>query len=185
MSEYKRLTIRVDNGLDEVYYPVEKDPEGLYDILDLAKYVDDGDGEEAQILLNVSNRLAQYEDIGSPEEFAELARAKVEWESSEYGIEALGSEAKNIIELLIAKAEGRLVVLPDTKLSAYEGLKRKYIVFKVSDHSLVEDCFVLRPEKDPAAVKALKVYAKACDNSALSRDIKEWLAALRQIGGGQ
>jgi len=40
-----------------------------------------------------------------------------------------------------------------------EGLRVKYNVTKVSDGSVVNDCFVLRPDKDPAAVAVLRAYA--------------------------
>jgi len=84
MSEYKRLTIRVDNGLDEIYYPLQKDIEGAYDILALAKYSEEGDGEETNILLDISSRLAQFEDTGSPEEFSEL-KESTQWMPIEKG----------------------------------------------------------------------------------------------------
>jgi hypothetical protein len=47
-----------------------------------------------------------------PEEVHELAKAETEKESAEYVVEAIGSEAKHIIDLLRAEAERRLVVLP-------------------------------------------------------------------------
>lgn len=43
----------------------------------------------------------------------------------------------------------------------------------------VTNCFVLRPEKDPAARAALKAYAKATDNKVLARDLTDWLASLK------
>lgn len=51
-----------------------------------------------------------------------------------------------------------------------EGLKIKYNVTKIEDGSVVNDCFVLRPNKDPAAVEALRAYAKATPNKALAED---------------
>jgi len=56
----ERLTLVTCDG--DICYEVKKDPDGAYDILDLAKEVDGGDGEEAQILLEISKRLAHYED---------------------------------------------------------------------------------------------------------------------------
>lgn len=56
-----------------------------------------------------------------------------------------------------------------------EGLKIKYNVFKVEDGSEVNGCFVLRPDKDPAAVKALRAYALATENDKLAREINSWL----------
>lgn len=65
-------------------------------------------------------------------------------------------------------------------MKAIEGLVRKYIVRKVKDDSLVEDCFVLRPDKDPAAVKALEAYAATTHNVVLAADIYEWLKHIQQ-----
>lgn len=59
-----------------------------------------------------------------------------------------------------------------------EGLKIKYDVYKVEDGSLVKNCFVLRPDKDPYAVYALIEYASKTDNKELSDDIREWLDRL-------
>lgn len=57
------------------------------------------------------------------------------------------------------------------------GLYGKYTVYKNKDGSLVPDCFVLRPAKDPAAVIALRAYAAAIDNAELSADIINWVGA--------
>lgn len=57
------------------------------------------------------------------------------------------------------------------------GLYGKYTVHRNKDGSLVTDCFVLRPAKDPAAVIALRAYAAATDNAELSADIINWVGA--------
>ena len=57
----------------------------------------------------------------------------------------------------------------------YEGLKRKYIVLKADTGELVENCFVLRPDKDPAARAALRAYAEATENKQLANDITNWV----------
>lgn len=57
----------------------------------------------------------------------------------------------------------------------YPGLYCKYNVFKVSDGSAVNDCFVLRPDRDPAAVFALRAYAAATANKSLADDIIGWV----------
>ena len=49
--------------------------------------------------------------------------------------------------------------------------------YKNSDGSLVTDCFILRPSKDPAAVAALRAYAAATDNAELAADIIDWVGA--------
>ena len=55
------------------------------------------------------------------------------------------------------------------------GLYGKYTVYKNKDGSLVTDCFVLRPTKDPAAVAAIMAYAAATDNAELAADIINWV----------
>lgn len=57
----------------------------------------------------------------------------------------------------------------------YDGLKPKYRVFKMEDGTLVDDCFVLRPDKDYAAREALRFYAEKTKNSQLARDIYNWI----------
>ena len=57
------------------------------------------------------------------------------------------------------------------------GLYGKYIVYKNKDGSLVTDCFILRPAKDPAAVAALRAYAATTDNVELASDIINWVGA--------
>ena len=53
----------------------------------------------------------------------------------------------------------------------------KYTVYKNKDWSLVTNCFVRRPDKDPAAVAALRAYATATDNAELAADIINWVGA--------
>lgn len=58
-----------------------------------------------------------------------------------------------------------------------DGLYGKYTVYKNKDGSLVTDCFILRPAKDPAAVAALRAYAATTDNAELASDIINWVGA--------
>lgn len=60
----------------------------------------------------------------------------------------------------------------------YDGLKRKYVVLKSDSGEPVEDCFVLRPDKDKAAIVALLAYAGATDNQVLAKDIRAWISAI-------
>lgn len=60
-------------------------------------------------------------------------------------------------------------------IDTYEGLKGKYLVFKADTGEQVVNCFVLRPDKDTAAVEALRAYAHATDNKTLSNDIYNWV----------
>lgn len=56
-----------------------------------------------------------------------------------------------------------------------QGLVVKYDVRKVDSGELVQNCFVLRPEKDWAAVRALRKYADATKNERLAKEITDWL----------
>jgi hypothetical protein len=58
------------------------------------------------------------------------------------------------------------------------GLKRKYIVLKADTGKPVDNCFVLRPYKDPAAVAALTVYARVTNNRQLHNDILNWISSI-------
>lgn len=62
-------------------------------------------------------------------------------------------------------------------IDPYEGLKRKYIVRKSDNGEYVDNCFVLRPDKDKAAITALRAYAKATDNKTLASDIVNWVGS--------
>ena len=57
------------------------------------------------------------------------------------------------------------------------GLILKYDVKKIETGETVNNCFVLRPDKDPAAVTALRAYARATPNKALADDIMAWVGA--------
>ena len=48
-------------------------------------------------------------------------------------------------------------------------------MFKVDTGERIENCFVLRPDKDHAAVEALRAYAEATDNKTLADDIYNWV----------
>lgn len=56
-----------------------------------------------------------------------------------------------------------------------EGLKEKFLVFKADSGERVENCFVLRPDKDPVAVRALRAYAGITPNRELAKDIYKWV----------
>lgn len=60
-------------------------------------------------------------------------------------------------------------------VDAYAGLKAKYLVFKGDTGERIDNCFVLRLGKDPAAVEALRAYANATDNGILAEDIYNWV----------
>lgn len=57
----------------------------------------------------------------------------------------------------------------------YNGLKTKYLVYKADTGERLDNCFILRPDKDRAAVFALRAYAESTDNGVLSEDIYNWV----------
>ncbi|MBM7592277.1 hypothetical protein [Brevibacillus fulvus] len=59
-----------------------------------------------------------------------------------------------------------------------KGLYVKYEVRKKENGELVDGCFVLRPDKDGAALAALRKYAEATSNKQLSEDINNWLDSI-------
>jgi len=107
---FERLTIRTDICVEpenNIVYNNPNDPEGMYNILDLAECLYNGGEVESSILLEISNRLAAYEDIGkSPEEII----------STIEDYKDVSQQYANFVHemqpLKEAKAEGRLVVLP-------------------------------------------------------------------------
>ena len=74
----ERLTHDVDFGLEdwkETLFFVKSDPNGAYNILDIARF--QGEAEFDEILKNIALRLAAYEDTGlTPEEIESL---RAEW----------------------------------------------------------------------------------------------------------
>ena len=60
-------------------------------------------------------------------------------------------------------------------IDAYKGLKAKYLVFKADTGAKVDNCFILRPDKDSAAVEALRAYARNAENETLAQDIYDWV----------
>lgn len=59
------------------------------------------------------------------------------------------------------------------------GLRHKYDVRKAGTGEAVTDCFVLRPDRDPAARVALLAYAHATEDHALAHDLELWVQALQ------
>ena len=72
-----RLTIRIDDGLDNIYFAVASDPDGAYNIHDLAQYRT----ENEDLLTDIADRLAAYEDTDlEPEEIHQMRR---QWRDTE------------------------------------------------------------------------------------------------------
>ena len=59
-----------------------------------------------------------------------------------------------------------------------KGLYSKYTVIDNTTHEVIQDCFVLRPDKDPTAEDALLFYAEATQNEELAVDLAHWLQEL-------
>ena len=103
-----RLTIRTSD--DDICFAVEDDPEGAYDITDLVR-----DGYE-DIAISVANRLAAYEDLGTPAELSELVKAMEEGRILPEGYGRLMSSDNKAL----------YVWYPEGKFAAV--IKRSYIV---------------------------------------------------------
>ncbi len=85
---------------------------------------------------------------------------------------------QELIEACAAKGEGRLKILDFVQSYDDAGLQHKYYVFKAEDGEVVDGCFVLRPDNDPAARAALLAYADATDNEELREDLRYWMEHL-------
>ena len=124
----ERLTHEADFGLEdweETLFFVKSDPNGAYNILDIAKY--QGEPEFDEILKTISLRLSAYEDTGlEPEEIERIL--------NEYGrgltLRASVGERLEVVrempidrlrELAQADRDGRCVVLPAGGFSDQDG----------------------------------------------------------------
>ena len=70
----ERLTARINTGdypIDEIAFINPDDPEGMYNIRDIVNHGSD------ELLYEIANRLAQYEDTGlSPKEITKIVKMK-------------------------------------------------------------------------------------------------------------
>ena len=100
----KRLTGRTDIGdslLDEVAFINPDDAEGLYNLREIAQHGSD------ELLYEIANRLAEYEDTGlEPEKIVFLKNIVDDAFSDKPKL------TEHMRELLRAEKDGRLVVLP-------------------------------------------------------------------------
>lgn len=63
-----------------------------------------------------------------------------------------------------------------------KGLYGKYIILKADTNKKIDgDAFVLRPDRDPAAIAALRAYARATNNKALADDIIAWIGENHEV----
>ena len=112
----ERLTHEADFGFEdweETLFFVKSDPNGAYDILDIAKY--QGEPEFDEILKNISLRLAAYENTGlEPEEISTLCDMDRRAKMAEmlHLEESFGVSIDRLRELAQADRDGRCVVVP-------------------------------------------------------------------------
>lgn len=111
----ERLTYEADFGLEdweETLFFVKSDPNGAYNIIDIAKY--QGEPEFDEILKNVALRLAAYENTGlEPENvISAVDMAKVACALEELNAYKKLGSLHRLRELAEADREGRCVVLP-------------------------------------------------------------------------
>lgn len=130
-------------------------------------------------------KLAAYEDTEhSPDDLKIMIRSYSSMKEELSSYRASGLSPEQAQEIAKAQAEGRSIMLPSLEESDYTGLKVKYRVYKAKDNAPVEGCFVLRPDKDLAAVAALTAYAKATANKQLAIDILQWVSNICLTQGG-
>lgn len=112
----ERLTHEADFGLEdweETLFFVKSDPNGAYNIIDIAKY--QGEPEFDEILKNVALRLAAYENTGlEPEEIVKI-REDIENGYMKSTARRYGVPVDRLHELAEADREGRCVVLKTDK----------------------------------------------------------------------
>lgn len=124
--------------------------------------------------------LQEFLDAGMMPE--EIKRTKMEIEAGcvKAVARTYGIDINRLREMAAADRDGRVIVTDAPPADdKRDGLRQKYRVYKAKNNTPVEDCFVLRPEKDPAARIALEAYAKATENKVLAEDI---LAAIGDSG---
>ena len=83
--------------------------------------------------------------------------------------------AETLLDNFVTVLDGKPLEAFLHPIDAYKGLKAKYLVFKADTGEKVDNCFILRPDKDHSAVEALRAYAKATDNEILAGDIFNWV----------
>ena len=107
----ERLTHEADFGLEdweETLFFVKSDPNGAYNIIDIAKC--QGEPEFDEILKNVALRLAAYENTGlEPEEIVKI-REDIENGYMKSTARRYGVPVDRLRELVNADREGRYVI---------------------------------------------------------------------------
>ena len=145
----KRLTGRTDIGdslLDEIAFINPDDAEGLYNLREIAQHGSD------ELLYEIANRLAEYEDIGLEPEKIVLLKNIVDDAFSDKP-----EFTEHIRELLRAEKDGRLVVLPckvgDTIYRCGDPIKKIY-EWQIAYVEVYEDETVFVDDSDNTFVEA-------------------------------
>ena len=145
----KRLTGHTDIGdslLDEIAFINPDDAEGLYNLREIAQHGSD------ELLYEIANRLAEYEDTGlEPEKIAFLKNVVDDAFSDKPEF------TEHIRELLRAEKDGRLVVLPckvgDTIYRCGDPIKKIY-EWQIAYVEVYEDETVFVDDSDNTFVEA-------------------------------
>ena len=145
----KRLTGRTDIGdplLDEIAFINPDDAEGLYNLREIAQHGSD------ELLYEIANRLAEYEDTGlEPEKIVFLKNIVADAFSDKPEF------TEHIRELLRAEKDGRLVVLPckvgDTIYRCGDPIKKIY-EWQIAYVEVYEDETVFVDDSDNTFVEA-------------------------------
>ena len=145
----KRLTGRTDIGdslLDEIAFINPDDAEGLYNLREIAQHGSD------ELLYEIANRLAEYEDTGlEPEKIVFLKNIVADAFSDKPEF------TEHIRELLRAEKDGRLVILPckvgDTIYRCGDPIKKIY-EWQIAYVEVYEDETVFVDDSDNTFVEA-------------------------------
>ena len=145
----KRLTGDSDIGdslLDEIAFINPDDAEGLYNLREIAQHGSD------ELLYEIANRLAEYEDTGlEPEKIAFLKNVVDDAFSDKPEF------IEHVRELLRAEKDGRLVILPckvgDTIYRCGDPIKKIY-EWQIAYVEVYEDETVFVDDSDNTFVEA-------------------------------
>ena len=145
----KRLTGRTDIGdslLDEIAFINPDDAEGLYNLREIAQHGSD------ELLYEIANRLAEYEDTGLEPEKIVLLKNVVDDAFSDKP-----EFTEHIRELLRTEKDGRLVILPckvgDTIYRCGDPIKKIY-EWQIAYVEVYEDETVFVDDSDNTFVEA-------------------------------
>lgn len=83
-------------------------------------------------------------------------------------------------QIVPSKPEGREIPAEGNEDAKFD--ESKYLVFKeaVSEADQVYGHFVLLPEKDPAALQALRAYAANCKSPEYQKELIEWVRKIER-----